>query len=183
MNYWLFLIPVVSGFLGWLIYKIAVIYFLKIYWLKKQITVSKSIGNWASNVFSFSDIEQKISDSSVLDQAMPSIENHIDIFLNEKLQQEIPMLSMFIGTKTTDKIKDIFINQLKQLFPEVMSQMVKKLKEDFNIGEKISEKLTDFETQKIIINKLADQLKILPLSGLIVGVIIGIVNLILICVI
>lgn len=176
MNYLILFIPLITALVGWLIHKAAAVYILKNYWPKKQQQVAKALGGWAASQFSLADAEQKLADPSVLDKAMPTIEKHIDTFLNEKLQQEIPMLGMFVGTKTTDKIKEIFINQLKQLFPAVMGQMAGNLKESFNIEKKLSEQLSRPEVQQTIHNQLEGQLKRLPLLGLISGFITGLIS-------
>lgn len=180
MNYWLLLSPVASAVTGWLVHKAAVMYILKKYWPQKQLQLSRAIAAWVSGNFSFKEIEQKIGDPSVLEKAMPVIEAHIDEFLNEKLQQEIPMLNMFVGTKTTDKIKSIFIVQLRQLFPAVMGQMAGDLSKNFNLSEKISGKLQEPNVRSAIKNQLSHQLKKLPVLGLIGGFITGLVSLLLI---
>ncbi len=183
MNDWLYFIPLVSAFLGWLLHKLAVLYFLNKYWPQKQSQISKDLGDWASGIFSFSEVEQKITHPSVLEKALPAIETHIDKFLNEKLQKEIPMLSMFVGTKTTDKIKDIFVGQLKELFPTVMTQMAGSLKENFDITEKVNKKLSEPAVQKAVTMQLSNQLKSLPVLGLVSGFIIGLMNLLIIYII
>lgn len=183
MNYWILITPAVTAFTGWLVHKLAVTYFLNKRWPQIQSELASQAGVWAASRFSFDEIEQKISAPTVLDKAMPSIEKHIDNFLNEKLQQEIPMLSLFVGTKTTDKIKDIFINQLKQLFPAVMAQMAGNLKENFNIEKIISKKLTDPLFQSNLKIKLREQLNNLPLLGLVNGLVAGLVSLVIYCIV
>jgi len=173
MNYLPFVFPVVAAVVGWIIHKLAVSYILTNYWLNKQHQLSKSAANWIASRFTLTDLEQKIADPTVLNNAMPAIEKHIDTFLNEKLQQEIPMLSMFVGTKTTDKIKEIFIAQLRELFPTVMSRITGNLKENFDIEKKISEKLSEPSAQQSIQSQLRSQLKPLPVLGLLSGFLIG----------
>lgn len=177
MNCWILVIPIVTAVLGWLIHKFAGFYILKNYWPKMQAKLSREVGAWAASQLSFDQIEQKISDPSILDKAMPTIESHIDTFLNEKLQQEIPMLSMFVGTKTTEKIKDVFITQLKQLFPAVMVQMAESLKENFNIESILSKKLNEKSFQQLTEKKIARQLSYLPKLGFVTGLIAGLVSL------
>lgn len=172
----IFIVPLITAFFGWLIHKMAMVYILKSYWPKIQSELSQTAVLWAGSNFSFDQIERKIADPVILDNAMPSIEAHIDTFLNEKLQQEIPMLSMFVGTKTTDKIKEIFIAQLKQLFPVVMAQMVIGFKKNFNFETTISEKLKSPEVQQSMKSKVAHQLKHLPVLGLINGFIAGVIS-------
>lgn len=176
MNYLILTIPIVTGFAGWLLHKLAAGYIIHRYWPQKQHKLSTAVADWAATRFNFSDMEQKIADPSVLEKAMPAVEKHIDTFLNEKLQQEIPMFSMFVGTKTTDKIKEIFITQLQQLFPSVMAEMAGSLKEKFNIETKIAENLTNPVVQKAVTTEISAQLKPLPVLGLITGVVSGLIS-------
>lgn len=176
MSYWIFITPLITAFFGWLIHQLAASCILQKNWPKIFSQLSESADSLADSHFSFDQIEQKITDPIILDKAMPSIEKHIDAFLNEKLQQEIPMLSMFVGTKTTEKIKDIFINQLRQLFPTVMAQMAGDLKENFNIKSLISEQLNNRSVQQSMKSSLAKQLKTVPLLGLITGFIAGLIS-------
>lgn len=178
MNYWILITPFITALTGWLIHKLIVIRILKDYWPKKQQQLFNNAGHWLASNLSLQELEHKIADPVILEKAMPAIEGHIDTFLNEKLQQEIPMLGMFIGTKTTDKIKEIFINQLKQLFPTLMTQMAGNLKSNFDIEKKISEKISDPSIHKITTAHLAEALKKLPMLGLITGLVCGIIGVI-----
>lgn len=175
MDYCLLFVPIITAFIGWLLHLLVVLYIRKKYWPQKQTALVNTIANWAGSHFSVTGFTEKITDPHLLDTAMPAIEKHIDAFLNEKLQQEIPMLSMFVGTKTTDKIKDIFIGQLKQLFPTVMLQITDNLQPHLDINKKIKEQLQQLETQKAILKILQNQLKFLPLLGLVSGFIIGLI--------
>lgn len=176
MNYLIFTLPIITGISGWLLHKLVVSFIIHRYWPQKQQQISTAVADWAANFFNFSDIEQKIADPSILEKAMPVVEKHIDTFLNEKLQQEIPMFSMFVGTKTTDKIKEIFIAQLQQLFPSVMVEMAGSLKEKLNLETRIAEKLTNPVVQKAVADQISAQLKQLPLLGFISGVVTGLIS-------
>ena len=180
MNFWLFLIPVISAFIGWLLHRIVAWHILRRYWPQKQQQLTKQIGIYVATHLPLDDIETKLADPMLIEKAMPYIDKHIDIFLNEKLQQEIPMLGMFIGNKTTDKIKEVFINQLKQLFPTIMAEMAGNLKETFNLQKRITDKINNPAIQKQITFQLSAQLNRLPFLGLIAGFAIGLINVLLI---
>jgi len=49
---------------------------------------------------------------------------HIDEFLKTKLPQEMPVVGMFVGDKTIDQLKSIFMKELEQIFPIVMRQYI-----------------------------------------------------------
>src|SRR5262245_57398270 len=130
MNYWLFLIPAISAFTCWLCTWLL----LKIV-LAGRIIRNKSGGNENSSLVSrvaslagsellaSSLISEKISDANNLERLMPLIDAHVDEFLRHRLSKEMPMISMFIGNKTIEKLKGAFIGELKSIFPKIMAQL------------------------------------------------------------
>ena len=126
MNYWLFIIPVISAFIGWVTNWVAIkmlfhprepkkILGITIQGIfpKRQKQFAEKLGKLVSDEFlSFEDIEQKISSPDNLKKIMPMIENHIDDFLRNRLSVEMPVISMFIGDKTITKLKGAFMTEI-----------------------------------------------------------------------
>ncbi|AHF17318.1 hypothetical protein [Niabella soli] len=182
MHYWLYLLPAISALVGYLLNRIAIGYFFNSYLPKRDNAWAQQLGKIAAEQTSGSiNLEEKISDPALIEKAMPAIEAHIDEFLNVKLKEEIPMLAMFVGTKTTDKIKEVFINQLRLLFPQVMQQIAGGLKEKLNIEQLVSRKLKDTPLSFILKKELAGIAQNFPWLGAFFGLIIGGINLALIC--
>ncbi|MBO9620385.1 MAG: hypothetical protein J7539_15260 [Niabella sp.] len=178
MHYWLYLLPVLSALLGYLLNRIAMGYFLNSYLPKKDDAFAQKLGKYATEQTTGSiNLEEKISDPALIEKAMPSIETHIDEFLNVKLKEEIPMLAMFVGNKTTDKIKEVFINQLRQLFPQVMLQIAGGLKEKLEVGPLVVRKLKETPLSAILKKELAGKAQNLQWLGALFGLIIGCLNL------
>lgn len=174
----LFLSLIISAFLGWLAA-----------WLCARTLINGIIrnkerfairaGRFAAQHISIDSFRDKLSDAGLLETAMPTIEKHIDEFLNVKLKEEIPMIGMFIGNKTTDQLKAVFIKQLQTLFPEIMQQLSGNLAASFNIEQLISQKISaipDATLKEQLQTPLQKPLTHLQAAGLITGVIIGAVN-------
>jgi hypothetical protein len=142
MNYWILLTPVLGMFFGWLIHFLS-IRFLFTYWLpKKKELIAQKAGIFAASEFkNFNMLEEKINDPKNLESILPVIETHIDKFLNEKLKEEMPMISMFIGTKTTDKLKAVFMREIQLLFPQVISQFAGNLKSGLDINGIVTKRI------------------------------------------
>src|SRR5688500_1811288 len=138
MNYSLLIqllvIPIISAFIGWFTNWIAIkmlfhpkepkrilgITFHGIF-PKRQKKYAEKLGKMISTEFlSFEDIEQKIANPQNLEKLMPMIEAHVDNFLRNKLSDEMPFLSLFIGDKTIKSLKKIFMQELEILFPQIM---------------------------------------------------------------
>jgi uncharacterized membrane protein YheB (UPF0754 family) len=179
MNYWLFILPLIAAFLGWVIHSIAIHFFFSRLLPRKKEKLAKSIGRAAASEFvQFTGLEEKINDPKHLESILPVIEKHIDHFLNEKLKEEMPVISMFIGNKTTDKLKEVFMREIQSLFPQVIGAFARNLKSSLNIEEMVIKKInaiSSAEFSQLIRNNLSSELKYLRLLGAIAGLIIGLV--------
>ncbi len=53
----------------------------------------------------------------------PLVESHMDEFLRHKLPVRMPMIGMFIGDKTISTLREIFLEEIGQLFPGVLASL------------------------------------------------------------
>lgn len=86
-------------------------------------------------------LEARLTDPENFSRLKPTIEEHIDDFLRNKLKEQMPMISMFIGDKTVNTLKTIFIAEIEKLFPRVIGQYAGNLKKDLQLGKLVKEKL------------------------------------------
>ena len=75
-----------------------------------------------NEIINMEGIEQKITNPKHMDAIMPMAEEQIDYFLRNKLKEVFPMIGMFIGDKTIDQLKEVFMAELKTLFPAALFQ-------------------------------------------------------------
>lgn len=193
MNYWLLIIPVISAFIGWVTNWVAIkmlfhprepkkflgITFHGIF-PKRQQQFAEKLGKLVSAEFlSFSDIEQKISSPENLKKIMPMIETHIDDFLRHKLSNEMPILSMFIGDKTINSLKEVFMKELEILFPQVMKQYAANLKTELDLEHIVIQKVSNFSSDKleeILYQIMSKEFRFVEVIGAVIGFIIGVVQ-------
>jgi len=182
MTYLFLLVPLVSAFLGWLFCQWGLTVLVR-QLVANRLSLANKAGQFAAQRLEGSlNLEEKLADPALLDNAMPVIEEHIDEFLNVKLKEEMPMISMFIGNKTTDKLKEVFITQLRQLFPTIMGQLAGNLKERFDVQSLVTKGLTDqpaTELKASIRKALAQPAARIRMAGLIGGLAIGLINVLL----
>lgn len=193
MNYWLLLIPIISAFIGWITNLIAIKmlfhprlpvkvlgFKLQGIFPKRQEQFASKLGKLVSEeLLSFKDIEQKITDPANIKAMMPLIEGHIDRFLREKLSETMPMLSMFIGDKTIDKIKEVFLTELENLFPVIMKSYLGKLQSELDLEAIVTEKVKGFSSEKleqILYQVMAKEFTFIEIVGAILGFIIGLLQ-------
>lgn len=191
MNYWLFIIPIISAFVGWAIQKLAVSYLFhprqpkKIAGLtfqgifpKRQHELAKQLGTLAAREFASFNMEEKIADPANFEKLTPMIESHVDDFLRNKLKEQMPMISMFIGDKTIVTLKTVFMQELQQLFPQVMKQFAGNIQSGLDPQTLVTNKISAIapgELEQI----LAPRLRIFSIAGAVSGFLIGLIQVIL----
>lgn len=192
----LYLIPFISAFIGWFTNWIAIkmlfhpkkpvkvlgITFIGIF-PKRQAQFAEKLGKLVSaELLSFEDIEAKISNPDNIDQLMPQIDAHIDHFLRVKLADQMPVISMFIGDKTIQQMKSVFLTELKDLFPDLMKNYMGHLKKELDLEKIVIEKVKGFSTDKLeqILNDImAKEFRFVEIIGGVLGFVIGIIQVIL----
>ena len=116
---------------------------------KNQIKIAEMLGRLSAELLPFTDIEERITSNDNLEKLKPEIEKHIDIFLNKKLKDVFPILSKFIGEKTTNQIKGAFMNELETMFPVLMNQYMLQLKNDIDLENIVVQKVSAFSNEKL----------------------------------
>ncbi len=129
MSYSMLLIPFISAFIGWFIV-----------WMGARLAFRPG-KQAASPLFSFDAIKRKATHPDNVQQIMPLVEAHIDHFLRQKLSAEMPMISMFIGEKTIQQLKGVFIAEIQTLFPEMISQYLDKLERELDLKQMLAVQL------------------------------------------
>jgi len=193
MNYWLFLIPLISAFIGWFTNWIAIkmlfhpkepkkilgITFHGIF-PKRQQQFAEKLGKLVSEeLLSFKEIEEKIINPDNLSKMMPLVEDKIDLFLREKLSIVFPMISMFIGQNTISNLKIVFMQELETMFPEIIGSYMKNIESQLDLEKMVTEKVAGFSSDKMetILNQImSKEFRFVEIIGGVLGLIIGILQ-------
>ena len=196
MNLLFILIPVISAFIGWFTNWIAIkmlfhprepqkilgITFQGIF-PKRQAQFAIKLGKLVSNeLLSFDEIEKKISNPANIQKLLPILEQHIDIFLKEKLTAQIPMIGMLIGEKTIGMVKGVFMKELEELFPVLMKQYMTSLENELDLEKIVTEKVGKFSSDKLedILNQImSTEFRFVEIIGAVLGFIIGLIQVLL----
>jgi uncharacterized membrane protein YheB (UPF0754 family) len=193
MNYWLILIPLISAFIGWFTNWIAIkmlfhprepkkmlgITFHGIF-PKRQQQFAEKLGKLVSTeLLSFREIEEKITSPQNIEKLMPFVEEKVDEFLRVKLNEAFPIISMFIGESTIQQLKDIFMQELKVIFPEVINKHIRHLESQLDLEKIVSEKVAGFSSDKLeqILNQImSKEFRFVEIIGGVLGFIIGLLQ-------
>ncbi len=197
MNYWLIiLIPLSSAFIGWITIRILLKFLFhplepkKMFGMsfqgvfpQRQQQIAEQLGRQASAGFiSFDSIEKKISDPANLEKILPVVENHIDDFLRNRLGKEMPMISMFIGDKTINKLKEAFMKEIAAMFPQIMKEYASNLKQDFDISQLVKTKiaaLSPFKLEEMLWQQFSREFRLAGLVGAFIGFVMGLLQVLL----
>jgi len=195
MNYWLLLIPFISAFIGWVTNWVAIkmlfhprtpkkilgITFQGIF-PKRQQQFAEKLGRTISTEFlSFADIEEKISNPDNVKKILPLVETHIDDFLRNKLKEQMPMISMFIGDKTINNLKTVFMQEIEILFPTVMKQFAGNLQNELDIEKIVVAKVAGFSSDKLeelLLQIMSKEFRFVEIIGGVIGFLIGLLQII-----
>ena len=123
---------------------------------------------WARNLNLTHLLSEEKLDTQ-LDKVMPIIDHKLDDFFRHRLTEKLPMISMFIGDKTIQQLKTVFLEELRQMFPTLMQSFVSNLQKDL---------LEQMENQSLERLKLAAFTATAPLRKLaiFIGLIWGIIS-------
>jgi uncharacterized membrane protein YheB (UPF0754 family) len=186
-------IPVFSAFFHWLTIKLALKllfhpkqpvnifgYKLQGVFPKRQKQFANSLGQLVSQeLLSFEDIAGKVTNPESIKSVMPIVEEKIDHFLKTKLSEALPVISMFIGDKTINKVKEVFMEELNTIFPQLMNQYVSNLKNDLDLEKIVVDKVNGFSSDKLeeILQKIMNkEFRFVEIIGGVLGLLIGIVQ-------
>ncbi len=115
-----FFIPILVGAFGWcLVWAISIMPFkwphLADQWVG-QIDLAKMI--------------PELTENDPFESMKPVINDKLDDFFRHKLSAKLPIISMFIGDKTIEELKDVFMEELALLFPLLISEFSTHLNKD-----------------------------------------------------
>ena len=91
----------------------------------------------------------------------------------------MPVISMFIGDKTINKMKTVFMQEIEELFPNVMKQFAVNMKAELDLEHIVYTKVSAFSSDKleeILYQIMSKEFRFVELLGGIIGFLIGILQ-------
>jgi uncharacterized membrane protein YheB (UPF0754 family) len=192
----IYLIPFISAFIGWFTNWIAIkmlfhpkepkrilgITFHGIF-PKRQQQFAKKLGVLvATELLHFDEIAERIKDPENLGELAPFIETHIDEFLQVKLKEKMPVISMFVGEGMLQKIKEGLMEEINVLLPQLIDKFTGKLSASIDIEKIVTEKVANFSSDKleeILVSIMQKEFRFVEIIGGVLGFIIGLLQVLL----
>lgn len=194
MNTWLMvIIPLIGALIGWIANQMVIgmlfhpkqpvrVLGLTIQGIfpKRRLQLAQQLGKLVSSeLFSFADLEEKVTHPDNFKKIMPIVETHVDEFLRSRLPKAFPMIGMFIGEKTINELKTLFMNELEVIFPVVMKGYMTNLQQQLDLEKIVAGKIATFSSDKlesVLYQTMGRELGLFKLLGGLVGFIIGVIQ-------
>jgi hypothetical protein len=190
------LLPLIAAFIGWFTNWIAIkmlfhpkqpkrilgITFQGIF-PKRQAQFAEKLGQIVANdLVNIKEIVSSLNSEDAVHEIKPMIEVHIDHFLNEKLPQKMPIISMFISKQLIAEMKSTLMDEIIEMYPQIANQMMTSLEKKISIQKMVSDKVAQFSSDKlesILIGIMQKEFKFVEIIGGVLGFIIGIIQVLL----
>jgi uncharacterized membrane protein YheB (UPF0754 family) len=188
MHTWYYLLPLATALIGFSINSILLIYFFRPYHPKKvfffdlhgflpskRTKICNALVNYIVEEIPFEILLKKITSEENIATVIPVAEHAIDDFLNKKLVEKMPMLSMFVSERLLNDLKNIFIEELTVLLPVMITEYAQQFNNKEYVRNIIKKYFQTFDnkTIEIFIRKQTPLIKAVQWWGLIVGFLIG----------
>ena len=195
-NYFLWCIPVISGFIGWITNYIAVkmifrprkkihIFGYKFIGLipKRKSDLARKIGETIEKeLISHQDIHSVVNTPAFHEHLLDSVMDAIDRFITQKLGSRAFVTQLLTGDFVM-QIKEMIKNELRTMLPAFMESMFEKMEEKIDLKEIVRKKIEGFDLiklEQIIYGIASRELKAIELWGGVLGFLVGIIQVFLI---
>lgn len=190
LNWILFLLPFIAALIGWMTNYIAVkmlfhpkepsrILGLTFHGVfpKRQKALAEKLGDLvAEELFSLSDVSDKIKEFATSDDAMDEVGKRIEMTIRNKLVKSFPMLAMFLSDEMVEKVTGLFKNELKDFLAEASIGLGDKLESSLDVREMVKDRVNGFSSDKLeqLLNELMKkEFRFIEIVGAVLGFIIG----------
>jgi uncharacterized membrane protein YheB (UPF0754 family) len=109
-----------------------------------------SLGSqWARELTASAAFRRQVADPALVAALMPEIEEHINTFLNVRLKEKIPVVTVFMGESTLLKIKTALIEEIGLMLPGVISRYSDTLGSCLDLSAIIREKADAYSPEQL----------------------------------
>jgi len=172
----LYIIPFVAALTGWMLHKGLVYFIYNKIIPASQEKIALRLSGYAASELKLDRLAAHLNDAGQLSALKPEIEKHIDVFLNEKLKEKMPMIAMFVGEKTIDKIREGLLEEIDLLLPVILQKFAGNLDAQIDIEALVYRKIGKMD-KRAFVKRVKDGSKgyadKLALFGALAGFIIG----------
>ena len=192
MNYFLFLIPVLNAAFGWWLVESLFLFVFRPFDPIKiagvtvqgvlpslQKEIAEMAGEWAEQNITSEKLEAILLSDLSQQEMHVYFEEKADDFIRNKLTEKISFLKMFITEGIIVQAKEVLVEQLDKMIPEIIKGFVPKVTNRLNVKNEIESKIGNYPIQHIetqFFNKHKKKIRSLKLLACFIGFLIGLVE-------
>lgn len=147
---------------------------------KRQRMIATKIGKVvADELLSVDDIKEKVVTNDSLDKIFHQVEEKMDHFLEAKMPQRFPLISMLASKKVKYDIRDHMLEEVKIQLPDMMDKYIEHFEDNLDIEEMITHKFSLLSSDRLeeVMNEiLSKEFKFIEILGGVIGFIVGLVQ-------
>lgn len=157
MNYFLILIPILNALFGWWMIDTLILFVFRPYDPVKilgltiqgilpalQNKIAVKAGEWAEQNASTTKMESYLLSKESLKELHDYLEEKADDFIRNKLTERISLLKMFITEGIIIQAKEVLVEQLDKMIPELIKGFIPKVSEKINIKKAVEDKIKNY---------------------------------------
>ena len=188
----LWIVPILSAFIGWITNMIAVkmlfhpkkpihLPFFKIQGVipRRKPQIAKSIAHiFDQDLFSGKDLGLIFEEMEMNEQTIPLIDEKIDKFIHQ-IKIDIPMASLVLNGELSESLKLKARGYLMEALPKIKEQLSSSIHEEGKIKIFIEDKINNFSIDKLesmIWHVATKELRTIEILGGVLGLIIGLLQ-------
>lgn len=162
MNYFLLLIPILNALFGWYMIDTVLLFafrpFNSINFFGKSVRgilpalqneLAAKAGEWAAQNVSNEKMENILLSKESLSEMHNYLEVKADDFIRNKLTERISLLKMFITEGIIIQAKEVLVEQLDKMIPELIKSFIPKVAEKINIGTEVENRIKNYPLQQL----------------------------------
>jgi len=194
---YLIILPFIAAVIGYVTNYIAVkmlfhprtekkILFLKIQGVfpRRQAVLARRLGVIvAEELFSMSDIREKLNDSAFTEGAEKLVREKVKQFLSAGLAESFPMFAMFLNPELLLRIENLMMREITAVIPEIKTSFTAHLEKNINIEAIVQEKVTRFSSdrfEQLLYAIMKKEFRFIEIIGGVLGFFIGCIQVILV---
>ena len=156
------MLPVLNALFGWLMADFFLLLFFRPYDKIKfvgvtihgilpsvQTEIAKRIGEWAQQNISAEQLEEILLSEKSKNEFHELFEAKADDFIRNKLTERISLLKMFITEGIIIQAKEVLVEELDKMLPELVKNFAPKTISQLNIAEEIEKRISIFPLQHL----------------------------------
>lgn len=147
---------------------------------KRQRLFAKKLGQLVANeLLSMDELSDKLAEKLQDDEFIHFLEEKIYETISKKLLSNYPMLQLFLNAEMLTSITNLFREDIQQILEHLSVRLKESLLKEVDIAVLVEEKVANFSVERlesIIFGVMKEEFRFIEISGAVLGVLIGMVQ-------